>query len=117
MDVQRPFRPSPRVVAACEDCGEVRVPGSEVTLRRCADDDRWSYRFRCPSCHKPTVAPTAADQAAVLLAHGGAVEVWTYPAELAEPRTGPVLGALDLLELLRSLDDPAWVDALARRGS
>ena len=36
--------------ATCPSCGDVRLKASDVVVRVCANDNKGSYCFRCPSC-------------------------------------------------------------------
>ena len=106
-----------RIVVKCPDCGETRVAPDEVTLRRCLDDETWSYRFTCPSCRRPTLASTQVAAALGAVAAGSRLEAWQLPAELFEPHAGPPLTAADERELRELLQTPDWFDVLARAGT
>jgi hypothetical protein len=88
----------------------VRVPANEVTLRNCVDDGRWDYRFLCPRCGRLSAGESTSWLAVEAFAAGSALEVWHLPAELREPRDGPPLSLVDLVELHLALAEPDWYD-------
>jgi predicted RNA-binding Zn-ribbon protein involved in translation (DUF1610 family) len=99
--------------ASCPDCGDVELTSADVTVRVCADDESAAYSFRCPTC---TMAVTkAAEQRIVdlLITSGVAAHVWHLPAELSEPRNGPVLSHDDLLSFHELLQDDGWFEQLS----
>ena len=105
------------LVVKCPDCVETRVPPRDVTIRHCVDDDTWSYRFECPFCHRRGVAPTAKGAALDAVAAGSALEPWHLPAELWEhPASAPEITYIDVLEFHGHLQEPDWIDELARFG-
>jgi hypothetical protein len=101
------------IVVNCSTCGDVKVASSEVTVRNCVDNDRWSYWFICPACHRRAAAPTRRRLALVALDAGSTLNTWRLPAELDEQRNGPPLALIDLLELHLLLLEPDWIDHLA----
>lgn len=105
------------IIGNCPDCGQTRIPVSGVTIRGCLDDDKWSYRFTCPDCGRPTVEATTAPRAVDAVEIGAVLETWHYPEELHEQHTGPKLNIVDILELHRALAEPDWFDALVRAGA
>jgi predicted RNA-binding Zn-ribbon protein involved in translation (DUF1610 family) len=107
------------VRAQCPACGDVQLQIDDLTVRVCSDVEIPSaYRFRCPKCAE-TVHREASPRIVDLLVSAGAPhERWTWPAELAEPRSGPPLTPDDLLDLHVLLEDDTWFDelvALVRR--
>jgi hypothetical protein len=102
-----------QVVVECPDCGEVRVPPREVTVRNCLDNGTWSYRFTCPRCHGRTVGKSV--EAALLNAvgAGASLEEWTLPAELLERPDGPPFTLVDVLELHLAMLEPDWFDEIS----
>ncbi len=56
--------------ASCEDCGDVELGIEEVRVRICADDERATYSFTCPTCRLTVVKPTD-DRAVQLLMDAG----------------------------------------------
>ena len=105
-----------RVVVKCPDCVEARLEPGDVTLRRCVDDESWSYRFTCKVCHRPAVSTTGAQAARDTIAAGCPLESWSLPAERLELFDGPVLTLADLFELHEVLLRPDWFDELSRVG-
>ena len=104
------------VVVKCPDCVETRLVPGDVTLRRCIDDESWSYRFTCKVCQRPAVSTTGAQAAHDAIAAGCPLESWSFPAERREQLDGPVLTLTDLLELHELLEQPDWFDELTRVG-
>ena len=107
------------VRAQCPGCGDVQLHIDDLTVRVCHDDDVPSaYRFRCPGCEQ-TVHREASPRIVDLLVSAGAPqEMWHWPAELSELRSGPPLTPDDLLDLHVLLEDDTWFDqlvALVRR--
>ena len=105
-----------QIVVKCPDCVEARVRPQDVTLRHCADDESWSYRFTCQSCLRPTNSPTDERAALDAVAAGAELESWRLPAELLEHGDGPPLTIVDLFELREGLLRPDWFDELSRVG-
>jgi hypothetical protein len=97
----------------CPECGIVRVRADRVVVRRCVDDQSWSYRARCPVCDSLFVGATPATLAVAAVMAGVAVEVWTRPAP-SERRSGPPLRAIDALELHLALLEPDWFAQVTR---
>jgi hypothetical protein len=107
------------VRAQCPACGDVQLQIDDLTVRVCSDAETPSaYRFRCPECEQ-TVQREASPRIVDLLVSAGAPhERWSWPAELAEPRSGPPLTPDDLLDLHVLLEDDTWFQqlvALVRR--
>ena len=70
--------------ATCPSCGDVRLKASDVVVRVCANDNKGSYCFRCPSCGL-RVTKSADSRIVDLLASSGVkMDVWHLPAELWE---------------------------------
>ena len=101
------------VRAQCPGCGDVQLHIDDLTVRVCHDDDVPSaYRFRCPGCEQ-TVHREASPRIVDLLVSAGAPqEIWNWPAELSELRSGPPLTPDDLLDLHVLLEDDTWFDQL-----
>lgn len=107
------------VRAQCPVCGDVKLAIGDLTVRVGADDGVPStYLFRCPLCEE-TVSRDATPRIVDLLVSAGAPhELWRWPAELTEARTGPALTPDDLLDLHVLLARDGWFDdlvALVRR--
>ena len=105
------------IIVNCRECGQIRIPVAEVTIRGCLDDDKWSYRFTCPDCVLPTVEATSPERALDAVEIGVQLETWRYPAELDERHDGPKLNLVDVLELHRALTEPDWFETLANVGT
>lgn len=108
--LERPVAQGMRVVVKCPDCAELRVGPSDVTVRNCLDDDGWSYRFTCPACRRPVVAPTNRRAAVEAIAAGSSLENWRFPLERNECPDSPPLSLEDLVELHQLLSEPDWFD-------
>jgi hypothetical protein len=105
------------IVVKCHECGEVRVGTSEVTLRRCQDDESWSYRFTCPKCRRLGVEPTYESTGIDAVAAGCGFEEWRLPTGLENRPTGAPFTEDDVLALRSRFLDPNWLDALVQRGT
>ena len=101
------------VRAQCPACGDVSLKIDDLTVLVCSDEDIPSaYRFRCPGCEQ-TVQREASPRIVDLLMSAGAPhETWSWPAELAEHRSGPPLTPDDLLDLHVLLEDDTWFQQL-----
>ena len=102
------------VVVRCPDCGEQRVPLDSVTLRRCVDDDAWSYRARCPECRFLLADVTSERAALSAVASGADLEEWHVPLELDEHPSGPEFTLGDVLALRLALIEDDWIEQLRR---
>jgi hypothetical protein len=91
----------------------VRVRTDRVVLRRCVDDQTWSYRARCSSCEVTFVDSTPALLALPAVAAGVELELWSLPRPSGRA-SGSTLQAIDLLELHLALLEPDWFDQMAR---
>lgn len=101
------------IKAECPGCGAVRLRVPDLTVRVCVDDDRGSYRFRCPRCETAVVHDASPAICALLVSVGVCEEVWRLPAELTEQHRGPVLTPDDLLDFHLLLKRADWVEDLA----
>jgi len=101
--------------ASCTECGDVELTTDDVTVRVCADDNRGSYSFLCPSCRMAVVKAAEPQIVELLVASGVRLNTWRLPAELAEPRSGRPITHDDLLDFHDLLaDDPTWMHQLSR---
>jgi hypothetical protein len=100
------------VRVTCPECGIVRVRADRVVLRRCVDDELWSYRARCSSCEVTFIGSTPASLALPAVAAGVGLELWSLPRPSARA-TGSALRSLDVLELHLALLEPDWFDRMA----
>jgi len=98
------------IKASCPRCGEVHLTPDDVALLVCRHAPLSYYRFRCPTCAVEVRKPADDHIVALLLSGGIPAQVWEPPAEVLEPRTGPVLDYDDLLDLALHL---AQTDLLA----
>ena len=100
--------------ATCPSCGDVRLKAADVVVRVCANDNKGSYCFRCPSCGL-RVTKSADSRIVDLLASSGVrMDVWHLPSELWEPRpTGAPVSYDDLLDFHLILQDDSWFEQLA----
>jgi hypothetical protein len=112
VDVRRPC-----ICVHCPNCDVVRVPAEVVTLRHCTDDGSWDYWLQCPECGQRSAGRSSWWLALEALAAGSPLEEWRRPDELNEQHHGPPLHLLDLAELHLALEQPDWIDALARNPS
>lgn len=101
--------------ASCIECGDVELTTADVKVRVCADDNRGSYAFRCPTCSKAVAKPAEPRIVELLVASGVSFSTWRLPAELSEPRTGRPITHDDLLDFHEMLaDDERWMQDLLR---
>ncbi|MDQ1477600.1 MAG: hypothetical protein QOE62_2829 [Actinomycetota bacterium] len=100
------------VRVTCPSCGIVRVRTDRVVLRRCVDDQKWSYRARCSSCEVTFVESTPASLALPAIAAGVELELWSLPRPSARA-SGSALRSIDLLALHLALLEPDWFDQMA----
>ena len=101
------------VRAQCPTCGDISLEIADLTVRICDDGvTPGAYRFRCPGCDE-TVHREASPRIVELLVSAGAPrEMWRWPAELDERRSGPPLTPDDLLDLHVLLEGDTWFDEL-----
>src|ERR687883_65215 len=102
--------------ATCPSCGDVRLKASDVVVRVCANDNKGSYCFRCPSCGLRVTKSAAPRIAAPPPSPGVKMAVGPPPAELWEARpTGAPVSYDDLLDFHLMLQDDSWFEQLAER--
>jgi len=100
--------------ASCETCGDVELTTADVRVRVCIDNNKGEYSFRCPICHMTVVKPAEPRTIDLLVASGVAMDTWTLPAELDEPRVGKPITHDDLLEFHDHLSDTSsWDEAIS----
>ena len=93
------------VRAFCPDCGNIEVRCNDVTLRRCVETMRHTYRFRCPICSMLAVKEAGSGVVTLLLRAGVPVEHWNLPLEFAErPDQGAAINDDDIVDLRRALE-------------
>jgi hypothetical protein len=101
------------VRAQCPACGDVQLQINDLTVRVCDDEDTpGAYRFQCPGCEQTVSRPASPRIIELLVSAGAPHELWTWPAELAEARSGPPLTSDDLLDLHVLLADDNWFQQL-----
>jgi rRNA maturation protein Nop10 len=98
--------------ASCPSCGDVELTIADVTVRVCAADNHGSYTFRCPQCRGAVVKDAEPRIVDLLVSSGVKLDVWQLPAELYEPKSGPVIGHDDLLDFHALLQSDDWYDRL-----
>lgn len=103
--------------ASCPTCGDVELTTRDVRVLLCSTTYESSYAFQCPSCRVAVAKPAEARVVDVLLASGISLSVWTMPAELDEPRSGPSITYDDLLEFHFQLRSGADLDTLLTAGA
>ena len=91
--------------ATCADCGDVELTTADVNVQVCTEDNRGTYRFRCPKCRMIVVKPAEHRTIDLLVASGVALSTWDLPAELLERPAGPPLTHDDVLEFHHALHD------------
>ena len=97
--------------ASCETCGDVELTTADVRVRVCINDNRGEYAFRCPMCAMTVVKAAEPRTIDLLVASGVAMDTWSLPAELNEPRQGAPISHDDLLEFHDKLHDTTSWDA------
>lgn len=99
--------------ASCETCGDVELTTADVKVRVCINDNRGEYSFRCPQCSMTVVKGAEPRTIDLLVASGVAMDTWSLPAELDEPKTGLPISHDELLEFHDQLHDASsWSQAL-----
>lgn len=98
--------------ASCPDCGDVEITSKDIVVRVCAEDNRGSYAFRCPSCRMAVTKAAEPRIVELLVSAGVELDVWHLPAELHEVRVGEPFTHDDLLEFHEILDGDAWFDTV-----
>ncbi|MCZ7525959.1 MAG: hypothetical protein M5U14_05970 [Acidimicrobiia bacterium] len=99
--------------ASCPTCGDVQIQASDLVVRVCADDDRGSYCFRCPSCDRAVAKEASRRIVDLLVASGVRMQVWRLPAELTEERSGPPIQPDDVLDFHLLLQEDDWFARVA----
>jgi hypothetical protein len=101
-----------QILVACHDFGAIHVDPHEVTIRTCIDDGTVLYRFWCPRCGFPSVGRAEHKSAGRTILEGARFEVWSYPRELAEHRSGPPLQTDDIQALQACMASDDWIAEL-----
>lgn len=92
------------VRAHCDDCGDVMLLLSDLTIRLCVDTGAGTYVFRCPKCLAPVVRPIHPSLKELLLTSGAKVEPWFLPEELFERHDGPPISVDDCIDFHLALN-------------
>lgn len=98
--------------ATCEDCGDVELEITDLTVRVCTDGVPPAYLFRCPECTLPVTTSTQDAVVDLLVSSGARLEVWSLPAEIFESHEGPAISHDDVLDFHLALQRPAWFDGV-----
>jgi hypothetical protein len=98
--------------ASCTECGDVELTTRDVRVRVCSDLEQSTYVFRCPTCQMAVVKPAEQRVVDLLIASGVALDRWTLPAELTEPRLGEPITHDDLIDFHRLLRSDDWYEQL-----
>lgn len=109
------------VKCTCNECGDVRVDISQVTLRYLAETsyEDAQYRFRCPTCKKIVLKDTSPDVANTLYTAGATVERYELPIEILERPNDDVaaISLDDVLDLGLALqNEEEWFNELRGDG-
>jgi len=103
--------------ASCPDCGDVELTTNDMTVRVCAEDQRGSYAFRCPSCEMAVTKSAEPRIVDLLVSSGVELQVWTPPLELREPKpVGEAFTHDDLLHFHELLQEEGWLARLVDTG-
>jgi hypothetical protein len=97
--------------ASCGDCGDVELTTADVRVRVCTDTNEGEYLFRCPVCAMAVVKAAEPRTIDLLVASGVAMQTWSLPAELWEPRYGSPITHDELLDFHETLADEAAFSA------
>jgi predicted RNA-binding Zn-ribbon protein involved in translation (DUF1610 family) len=101
--------------ASCPECGDVELTTADMTVRVCADDQRGSYAFRCPSCAMAVTKSAEPRIVDLLVSSGVPMQTWTLPLELSEPRPiGDPFCHDDLLAFHELLEQEGWLERLCQ---
>lgn len=101
------------IKASCQECGDVELGVSELSVRVCTSEAQSSYVFRCPTCHMSVAKPAEQRIVDLLIASGVELVEWRLPAELFEPRQGQPITHDDLIDFHRLLQSPDWFESIA----
>lgn len=97
--------------ATCQQCGDVELTTSDVTVWVNAVDHKGTYSFLCPGCDATVVKPAEPRTIDLLLASGVAYELSAPPVELTGAmRSGPPITSHELAGFQRLLadDEQVW---------
>ncbi len=91
--------------ASCENCGDVQLTTTDVTVRMCVSTDEGEYRFECPACAELVVRHAEQRTIDLLLAAGVEFVTWALPAELFEDHDGEPISHDDLIDFHSFLEN------------
>jgi hypothetical protein len=91
--------------ASCENCGDVQLTTTDVTVRMCVSNDEGEYRFECPACADLVVRHAEQRTIDLLLAAGVELVTWSLPAELFESHRGAPISHDDLIDFHTFLEN------------
>jgi hypothetical protein len=101
------------IKATCPTCGDVQLTPDDVLLMVCNHAPLSYYSFGCSTCGNEVRKPADEHVISLLLSGGVPAQVWSVPAEVLEPKTGPALTYDDLLDLALALTTTDLVAAAA----
>ena len=103
------------IKASCPACGGVELTSADIALRVCTSDRSLSYyAFQCPSCRDEVRKPADQHVVQLLMSGGVRAQTWEIPAEVLEPKSGPVLTYDDLLDFVLQLGRADQLAALVQ---
>ena len=106
------------VRAQCPSCGDVQLQIDDLTVRVCGDEEMPARTASGAPTASRRCTARRAPRIVDLLVSAAPHERWRWPAELAEPHSGPPLTPDDLLDFHVLLEDDDWfrqLVALVRR--
>lgn len=101
------------IKASCPGCGEVELTSADVRLMVCSHAPLSYYAFTCPGCSDDVRKPADDHVISLLMSGGVRATVWELPAEVLEPKEGPVLSYDDLLDFALMLAETDFLAAPA----
>ncbi|MPZ70277.1 MAG: hypothetical protein GEU71_12225 [Actinobacteria bacterium] len=103
------------IKATCHSCGEVDLTPEDILLRIGTGHGSNSYGFSCPTCTQFVEKPADERVVRLLLSGGVMPTLQDIPAEILEPKSGPVITHNDLLEFHQLLASDDWFEALTEK--
>jgi hypothetical protein len=105
------------IKVSCPTCGEVERTSRDITLRVCNHAPLSYYSFICPSCRTEVRKPADDYIISLLMSGGVRAQIWEVPAEVLEPKVGPVLNYDDLLDFVLQIGLDDFLSARAIAGA
>lgn len=100
-----------RVRATCDECGDVELAISGVSVRICRDRDEGTYQFDCPVCSQSHENAASRRTLDLLAASGAEVSFWSTPVErILNPNIGPLTHD-ELLDFHAFIGDDSRIEA------